>query len=232
VLVADWGANPGEDPMDPAVWRASSPFWSEQRESFMRAQKGSDDFRSQWLNVWSDDERRNVAWPIGWAVAPRSSPDVPGGLLGALEASAERTHFAASVGLMRGDGGYDLWVEQFSDLDSAVRWLNTNGAVKVAVGASLAAYVTGVSQFEVMKYGSTETAMSTAALGDAVKRGLVAHNHDERTSEETGWAKVVRTDRGLILSGKHSGGPIPGLKSAAWNLHLLHAEVREQPHIW
>lgn len=68
VLLLLWGALPGSDPADPEVWRAASPYWSEDRRKLIaskyeaalagQADPQADDpdpmagFTAQYLNMW------------------------------------------------------------------------------------------------------------------------------------------------------------------------------------
>lgn len=79
-MILLWGAPPGADISDPAVWRAASPYWSESRRKLMaskyeKAMAGQDDpefddvdpvrgFMSQYLNVWHLAETRKVGNPV------------------------------------------------------------------------------------------------------------------------------------------------------------------------
>lgn len=54
VCVMLWGAPAGADDADVAVWRAATPFWSENRERVMRMAAGESSFASQFLNRWPE----------------------------------------------------------------------------------------------------------------------------------------------------------------------------------
>lgn len=75
-LLMFWGAVPGSDPSDPEVWRAASPYWSEDRRrmiasKYRKALAGESDpemddpdpikgFESQYLNVWHLQEQTGI----------------------------------------------------------------------------------------------------------------------------------------------------------------------------
>jgi hypothetical protein len=95
-LVLVWAAPPGADVADPAVWRAASPYWSEDRrrmitEKYSRALAGEADptaddpdpmagFTAQYLNMWRLDEPNSqrgepAVTPEDWAELVEPAPD-------------------------------------------------------------------------------------------------------------------------------------------------------------
>lgn len=84
-LLLLWGAPSGSDPSDPAVWRAASPYWSEDRRrmiaaKYEKALAGENDpelddpnpmrgFEAQYLNVWRlrEDSKDPAISPDKWA---------------------------------------------------------------------------------------------------------------------------------------------------------------------
>ena len=98
ILLMWWGAKPDDDPADPAVWKAASPYWDDERAEFVasmyaKALAGEQDpefddpdplrgFACQYANLWNLKQRRLPgealiepdAWQALAAPAPAAVP--------------------------------------------------------------------------------------------------------------------------------------------------------------
>ncbi|MFT4010876.1 MAG: HNH endonuclease [Nocardioidaceae bacterium] len=157
-LLLWWGALPQDDTGDPAVWRAASPYWSQDRaqmiaKKFAKARRGEGDpelddpdpvagFRSQYLNSWLLSERAVArgnpllsedAWgQLCTAMHSYAPPDAV-----ALESWFEAGYSLASAWLLP-DGKVLVSVSDHAELATAVASSQATGCKRpLLVGASL-----------------------------------------------------------------------------------------------
>jgi hypothetical protein len=155
-LLMLWAAPAGADPGDPAVWRAASPHWTEDRrrmiaDKFGKALAGQADpaaddpdplqgFLAQYLNVW---RLRSAAAERGDPVVSEDdwsalTNPVPGG---PPDAAAVESWFGDGVSLAlawKVDGRVVVSVQALPDLGELLNALNSCGYEgTVKVGASL-----------------------------------------------------------------------------------------------
>lgn len=155
-LVLLWSARPSDDPADPQVWRAASPYWSEDRaelieDKYAEALAGEVDpefddlapmesFTSQYLNVWrlresaapgdvvvDDDVWHGLTVPV-----PRPPAD----------AVALESWFGDTVAIAQAwrtdDFTTTVHVHVVPDLEAAITWCASAGVRRVTAGYSLA----------------------------------------------------------------------------------------------
>lgn len=155
-LVLLWSARPSDDPSDPAVWRASSPHWSEDRaelleDKYAEALAGEIDpefddlqpmesFTSQYLNVWrlreSNQPGDSIVTPEQWhdlvVEPPARRPD----------AIAVESWFGDSVAVAEAwavDGGAVVHTYALPDLETAAAAIAaTRVRARVLAGKSMA----------------------------------------------------------------------------------------------
>lgn len=156
-LVLWWGARPGDDPADPAVWKAASPYWDDERHEFVasmyaKARDGQSDpelddpdpmrgFACQFLNLWNLKERRRpkgepVVEADDWAALATVRPDAR------PTAAAVESWFEHGVTLVLAwrtdDGTVVATATDHEDIPAAVAALRASGfRGQLTVGASL-----------------------------------------------------------------------------------------------
>jgi hypothetical protein len=132
--------------------------------------------------------------------------------------------------------GDDIHVEAavWPSLDGALAWLSAREPAAVLAGASLRDQAAGGLPTIVLAVGVRESRSATPGLADAVRRRLVAHNHDFEVGSQFRSARVSRTEYGDLLSAKASVGPIPAVKAVAWAVHGVVSGVvpAEAAAIW
>ena len=212
-MVAEWSAPVDADKSDPAVWRAASPVWTEQRERMMRGAQSAPGFAEQWLNIWPNASREVQGWPAGWAELPLWVDRPRSGLVAAIETSTDRARYGVAVAELV-DGTVRVASAGFTTLDDASRQLARWAPGVVLAGVTMAAEVVG--GFEVIPVGRKETAIATPILADLVRRDRVAHDHDTTTLHEVELARVLVTETGPLLSARRSEGPVPTVKAITW----------------
>ncbi|MDI6908643.1 HNH endonuclease [Nocardioides sp.] len=158
VLLMVWAAPYGSDPSDPAVWRAASPHWTEDRRrmiasKYAKAAAGEDDpelddpdpmagFTSQYLNVWQlrkalvagrgDTVVDEVAWGELRAEVNAGPPAAA-----AIESWYE-AGLSVALAWRLGEGRVVLSVSAHEDLAGAVAAVKASGyRGRVTVGTSL-----------------------------------------------------------------------------------------------
>jgi len=213
-FIAEWSAPPGADYDDPEVWRAASPHWTPAREELIEASRTAKGFAEQWLNRWPalPNDGLGAEWPPGWSDCPRIPDGPPSGLVGAVEASLDRSRYGVAVARQVGSV-LQVWAATFGSVDQAQAQLRFWGAGLVIQGASLQ-LPPGPWQTE--QAGMRETRQATPALADLVRRGLLAHNHDHDVGLEAATAQIARSESGQVLSAHRSTGTVCGLKAAMW----------------
>jgi hypothetical protein len=212
-MIAEWSAAPDDDRSDPAVWRAASPVWTEQRERMMRGAQASPGFAEQWLNIWPNTARSVQGWPVGWSELPLWLDRPRPGLVAAIETATDRSRFGVAVAELV-DGTVRVASAGFTTLDDATRQLARWAPGVVLAGVTMASEVLG--GFEVIPVGLRETRVATPILADLVRRGLIRHDHDTTTLHEVELARTTPTEGGELLSARRSEGPVPTVKAVMW----------------
>jgi hypothetical protein len=213
-FIAEWSAPPDADPHDPAVWRAATPHWSEQRGDLMASAQDTRGFRYQWLNQWPESKDGSHEWLPGWADLGASQGDSGGGI-GAVEVSSDRSVYGTAVACRREDGTLDVWTASHPDLEAACAWLTERHPVVVLAGLSVKEQV--LVPVEVQGVGVKETRYATPVLLEMVRNGRLRHDHGAAMADQVSWARVTQTEYGDVLSAKASDGPIPTAKAVAWS---------------
>jgi hypothetical protein len=231
MFIAEWSAPPEADPLDPEVWIAASPYWTEQRGELMTSARSTTGFKFQWINQWPDLDHGHTAWLPGWDALEPAMGDPRFGI-GAIESSADRTVYGASVALKRDDGVVDVWTCSAPNLQAACDWLTEQQPVVVLAGLSIKDQV--VVPATIQGVGVKETRYASPVLIESVRNGRVRHDHGDDMSQQVGWARLTKTEHGDVLSAKASEGPISTLKAACWATWAAAtgAIAVEPPEIW
>jgi hypothetical protein len=231
-MIADWGADPGADPMDPATHRAASPHWSAQRGELMMAARHQKSFKQQFLNVWPGEAPGAVAgWIPGWDGCPSPSGDPPTGGIASVEVSLDRSRYGVATARVRDDSAVEVWSRTARSLPEALEVLNGWGPSVVLAGVSIKDEV-AVGSWEVRPAGLRETRVAGPWLQDAVVRGRLAHDHDPATDAQFAVARSTPTEHGEMLSAKRSAGAIPTVKAVVWSSYGAATGIVEEPQIW
>jgi hypothetical protein len=231
-MILLWGAPPGADITDPAVWRAASPYWSASRRQLManklaKALAGQDDpelddvdpvkgFMSQYLNVWLLTETRTVGSPVvaedDWKALATEVPTSP------PDSIVVESWYGEGVALARAwkpaSGPVVVAVEDHPDLTTAVAQIASWGYRKpVLVGSSLADH----EAWKTNKLRVTKMAEATrTSVGDLL-RNLAEHRF-----RHTGSALLSEQVLGLRVSPGTDGprirstGRLDAVKVLGW----------------
>jgi hypothetical protein len=227
----EWGILPGEDPQDPAVWRASSAYWGPGRLGLMEWAASRPGFAEEWLNRWPDLSRlqRTPAFPAWGDMRTVSSADPLPGCTVALDESYDGSHVGV-VATLDGEVWYREYPSLAEALPAALLWQPEDWIVGYSL-RSVQEVTTSLPYCT--PYGSKETAMALPLLLEAVKRGTFAHEHSELVDAQAAGALLVTTDTGgLRLSVKESEGSVLGLKLIAWTLLFARTRQDVAPAIW
>jgi len=230
VLLLVWAAPAGSDPGDPAVWRAASPHWSEDRRRLMESKYNkalaghidpeADDpdpmagFCAQYLNMWRLNERRVErgealvdvdAWEALAVNQPVTAPT----------AAAIESWFSDGVSLaLTRPAGNDtvVSVTDHPNVAGAVAAMRAAGfRGRVTVGASLVddPAMRGVRH----RKGEGRTVAAVQALKNQLREGGVAHDGGEHLS---GQVLAVRTLESADGPRVISTGRADAIKAASW----------------
>ena len=211
--VMGWWGDAGDDPHDWEALRRAAPFHDGRREVPIRMLWGRPrELATEYLNRWPQLGVDGVGWPPGLAGCSRVEGDPPAGGVGCVESTVDRSRFGAAVAVPDGVGGVDVWCREFDDLVAAVDWLSGCGVL--LVGLSLRDWV--VTRLEVVGVGSRELLGATAVFEELVRAGRVRHEHGRVLLEQSGAARLAESERGRMLYGRKSLGPVHVLKSVVW----------------
>lgn len=237
VLLLLWAAPPGSDVSDPAVWRAASPYWSEDRRKMIAAKyeqalAGQDDpemddpdplrgFEAQYLNVWRLKERVEVGEPItsedDWGQLVELPPERP------PDAVAVEDHFGGDVAVAsawRVDGRAVVSVSSHDDLAQAAEAVAATGRREAVVGASLAD--NPAWQASGVRVG-TQTGSLRAAVTDLdrlLTDGVWRHDGGQVLTEQV---LGLRTSPGVDGPRVRSTDPANAVKAAVWAVSAARA---------
>jgi hypothetical protein len=229
-LVMLWGAPADADPGDPAVWRAASPHWSEDRRKMIagkyskalagEADPSADDpdpmegFKAQYLNIWPMGEAKaargnGVIGESDWAelvyVVPQAKPS----------AAAIESWYAEGVSLAlayKHDDRVVVSVTDHADLSSAAATLRLTGFRGTAtVGASLLedSALTGVRT----RKGALRVGASVGELQRLLSEDAFGHDGGEHL---TGQVLGARTLPGADGPRMATTGRADAIKVAVW----------------
>lgn len=231
VLLLLWGARPGSDVADPAVWRAASPYWSEDRRKMIAAKyekalAGQSDpevddpdpiagFEAQYLNVWRLKEPAVAGDPVvsaqDWAGLAEMAPDrVP-------DAVAVEDQFGGSVAVARAwllDARVVVSVSSHDDLGLAAAEVSGLGVRRpVLVGASLAEDPVW-AQLGVRVVGQSGHVRTVVAdLDRLLADDVLRHDGGEVLS---GQVLALRTSPGVDGPRVRSTDPANAVKAVVW----------------
>lgn len=228
-LLLLWGITPDADIFDQEVWRAASPYWTEERRSMiaaklLEAQEGSpelDDpdpvgsWAHQYLNRWdlvvrrqqrgepvvSDERWRDLVEDV-----PFAEPDAA-----AIESWFEAGVSAALAWRLE-DGRVLVSVTEHDDLTSAVAAVKGSGCRRPPrVGASLVGdpAVKGLRA----KRGEGRTGAAVAELRRLLGEGAFCHDGGAHLSGQVLEVRTVPSADGPRVSSK---GRADGIKAAVW----------------
>ena len=198
----------------------------------MRAAQNTMAFPTQWLNRWPASKVGKAEWPEGWSFLPKHTEPIPTNALAAVEIAPDRSGVGWAV------------VSPHSDhmKVSTGRVRTPQEAFDVLVKIAPSTLLVGLSLKPAFEHGPwilepvgmRETRTATPWLADAVKRGLIHHDHNDETAKQARAAKLVESESGIILSAKRSRGAVDILKAVSWAC-WYQAEVaskRTAPAVW
>jgi hypothetical protein len=244
-LLMLWGARPQDDPADPAVWRAASPYWSEDRArtvaaKYAKALAGEVDpqaddpdpmqgFLAQYLNVWrlrqplaqrGEQVTTEEAWEDLVAGPPFTVPD----------AAAIESWFGegVSVALAWKTGKQAvLSVSDHPNLEHAVAALRESGyRGSTVVGSSLmeSPVLRGVR----MTKGEGRTTTAVQDLRNLLTEDALRHDGTEHL---TGQVLALRTLPGADGPRMASKGRADAVKAAVWATSAARTKRTSKPRI-
>lgn len=215
-LVLEWSAPAGADRLDPAVHRASQPYWTRQRAEFMAAKSRQRGFSTEYLNIWPnliEGESVEESWPKGWGGRRGDLGSPAAGLLGAVEVSLDKRSYGVAVAELV-DGRPRVWTRTVGSVEDAVRQLRQWAPAVVLCGVTLERDLVGAWRLETV--GTKETGWATPDVAKWVAEGVLTHDGDAGIVDEVSWAKATMTAGGPVLSAARSDGPIPTVKAMSW----------------
>lgn len=231
VLLLLWGAPEGADPGDPAVWKAASPHWTEDRRAtiaakYEKALAGEEDpelddpdpmrgFEAQYLNVWRIADKIAPGTPIitelGWAqLTDLRQPRTP-------DAVAVEAWFGEGVAVAHAwttEGPIIIHVTDHPDLPAAAAHVARLSCRRpVLVGASLAEHAT----WKTNRIRITKKADTIRTAVGAIMRFLAESKfHHTDTPTLTDQILELRTSPGIDGPRIRSTGRADAIKSAVW----------------
>jgi len=197
VLVLVWAAPPGADLGDRRVWRAASPYWTKERETFVaskyenalagEADPDADDpdplqgWASQYLNTgWWADPAGSLRGDT--AVSESEWRALGGHVLGVPRVAAVEAWFQSGAGLVLAerlpDGRVGVSAQVFGDVPAAHAAAVASGAPVVLVGKSIAVGMDGVEPT-----GGT-TRQAVLELRRIVDDGVLMHDGSAALAEQ------------------------------------------------
>jgi hypothetical protein len=224
-LLMLWGCSPTDDIGDPAVWRASSPYWDEDRfelinDRYERAMRGEaleeaadvdplQGFAAQYCNRWPEPAAvtrtgEPVVTSAEWEGLNGYVPGTP--TIGAVE-----SWFQAGTALVLAerlvDGRVGVSASTFPDAPSAIAAAQASGATTVLVGKSIAVGVVGVEAV-----GGT-TRQAVLDVRRFVDEKSFVHDGSAGLTEQVLALRTVQGSDGPRLASKARAD---GIKAMAW----------------
>lgn len=244
-LLLLWAAPADADLADPAVWRAASPHWSEDRHRVISAKhlaatNGTEDaelgddpvetFRSQYLNVWNLNARRAApgtplldasSWQTLTTPQPTRTPDAA-----AIESWFE-DGCSLAVSWQLEDGPSVTHVEGFPSLQDARTALDSYGfGGTVLVGASLATdpALRGLRT----KPTNQRVTSAVSELSRLLAEDAVRHTGTEHLDAQILAVRTAPGPDGLRLTSRHRAD---ALKAACWSATAARKPSKGRPRI-
>ncbi|MEV6287407.1 HNH endonuclease [Kribbella sp. NPDC051770] len=239
-LVLLWGAPPGSDVGDPAIWRAASPHWSPGRAKMVEAKylaalagvvdpdaEDSDPmagFIAQYLNMWTlkvtkQEKGNTVVTEAAWETLASPLPPT------APQAAAIESWYQSGVSLALAwpvpGGGVVVSVTDHADLSEAALALKTARFRRVAtVGASLLddPALKGVRT----KKGQVRTVAAVQDLERLIADGTLRHDGGAHLGGQVLAARTLPSADGLRMASTERADAI---KAAVWAI----ADCRKTP---
>jgi hypothetical protein len=243
VLLLLWGAPLGADPGDPAVWKAASAHWSEDRRAtiaakYEKALAGEQDpefddpdpmrgFEAQYLNIWRISAKVSPGLPVigevAWAgltgLAPGRVPD----------AVATEAWFGDGVAVARAwntEAGVIVAVTDHPDVPAAAGYVAGLGQRRpIAAGASIADHA---AWKDAKVRTEKRTGTTRAAVGDLTRylaEGKFRHTDNPAL---TGQVLELRTSPGVDGPRVRSTGRMDAVKAAMWAIHDASLRTRRR----
>lgn len=231
-LLLLWGAEADCDPGDPEVWKAASPFWTEDRRKmiaskYAKALAGEDDpefddpdpmrgFMAQYLNVWTIAEKRLIGKPVieaeGWA-ALAGSPSAA-----SLDAVAVESWFDQGISVARArkleDGHVLVSVEDFDTMDAAAARVSTFALKRpVQVGTSLASHPAWKGHGVRVESVGSATRTQVAVLMRMLRDDVLRHAEADALSSQV---LALRVSPGVDGPRIRSTERADAIKAATW----------------
>lgn len=250
VLLLLWGALgslTAEEAGDPRVWRAASPYWSEDRERLIRAKyaaalAGQDDpefddpdpmrgFMAQYLNVWTIAERRLIGRPVveidSWARLGVNEPTTGSDEV-AVEAWFDRGVAVAEAWRVA-DGPVTVRVTDHPTLDAAARHVASLGLRRPAlVGAALVDHPAWKANKVRVKSASASTRTQVGELMRTLRDGALRHAGSPALTEQV---LALRTTPGADGPNIRSAERADAIKAAMWAASAAAAGGRKKAAI-
>lgn len=230
-LLLLWAAPLDADPSDPAVWRAASPHWTEDRHKmiaakYRKALAGQDDpefddpdpmkgFEAQYLNKWRIREPKQIGRPVVdpevWRGMSAPVPDCPPDVV-AVEA-----WFDMGVAVAQAwdtDNGVIVSVSDCADTPAAAALVASIGCRgQVLVGSSLAEHQSWADAGISVEPQSTPVRETAAALAKAIKEVSFHHGRSGLLTEQVLGMRVADGVDGVRVVSK---GRADAVKAAMW----------------
>lgn len=229
-LLLWWGAPPGADVADPAVWKAASPYWTPERAEYVAAKyakalAGEQDpefddpdpmrgFACQYANSWALKDRRQVGEPLVDAdLWVQLSAPVPAGTPAAVAVESWPGAGVTVAAAWRTEIGRVLVsATAYPDVASAAAAAKAWGCrTPVQVGASLVSD----AAFKTMRTESCSGSV-VAAVADLARwldEGTLLHDGSAHLAAQITATRIKATPTGLRVV---SAGPSDAVKAAAW----------------
>lgn len=230
-LLLLWGARPGCDPGDPEVWRAASPYWSEDRHAMMvskyaAALAGEDDpefddpdpmrgFMAQFLNVWpmvsvKQAPGEPLVTPDDWRALTAPASDEPPAAVAVESWPGAGVSVVAAWRLE--DGRVLLSASGHPDVADAAATAKAMGCrSRLLVGASLI----GDPAFRGMRLRAQASTVA-AAVGDLARwigEGTLVHDGGQHLGAQMIGMRTKATPTGMRIV---SAGSADAVKAASW----------------
>jgi hypothetical protein len=144
--------------------------------------------------------------------------------------------FAVVAGWADGDGVNVMprsWPNRLPALTYVSDLAASHPGSLLLLGASLEALVDPLQYpGEVALAGIRETRQATHLFQGLAGEGKVRHPGDAALSQQVGWAVVVRTDVGPVLSGTRSPGPVDLARGCVWVVWSVSTRASQAPAVW
>lgn len=234
-FLADYGADPDDDPNDLAVWKKASPHFDTARKEEMELAVGSPQFASQWLNLWNEG---GEAWrwiPKALTDTSRAVLDWPPNDTGTVgiesrwnpSETAMPARWAVAIAWSVGD---DLTLSRVERADTLAEALTIAGDRRIVAHASTVQQMAAHGRTARVTPLNLTTARSAGeTLSSAVRaRRLRIHGLDDVT-----WAgcRVYPSDAGDVIDSRKSLSDPSALKALSYAVHTVATAVHSGPFL-